>query len=211
MNYQKLDKNNWKRWDLFWFFIHDMRVVINLTVDIDVAPLIAYVKKQGLEFYPSMMWVVSKVINAHEEFKLGWNEEGELVLWDVVSPAYSVFHEEDQSFAKLVTKHSEDIAQFRERYIADGERLKNARAMEAKRPPNYFDVSCLPWVKYKHFDMRIADNDRFLAPILAWGKYEKENDKALMPLTMIINHAVADGFHVARFFNEVQALINTLN
>ena len=32
----------------------------------------------------------------------------------------------------------------------------------------------------------------------------------MMPLTMNIHHAVADGFHLCRFFNEVQELINTL-
>ncbi len=33
----------------------------------------------------------------------------------------------------------------------------------------------------------------------------------MMPLTMNIHHAVADGFHLCRFFNEVQELINTLD
>lgn len=31
-----------------------------------------------------------------------------------------------------------------------------------------------------------------------------------MPLTMNIHHAVADGFHLSRFFIEVQELINSL-
>ncbi|MCI8687725.1 MAG: chloramphenicol acetyltransferase, partial [Lawsonibacter sp.] len=37
-----------------------------------------------------------------------------------------------------------------------------------------------------------------------------DNDRLVMPLTMNIHHAVADGFHLSRFFNEVQALIYAL-
>ena len=43
-----------------------------------------------------------------------------------------------------------------------------------------------------------------------WGKYNLENGRLMMPLSMNIHHAVADGFHLCRFFNEVQELINNL-
>ncbi|MBY2254487.1 chloramphenicol acetyltransferase, partial [Clostridioides difficile] len=37
-----------------------------------------------------------------------------------------------------------------------------------------------------------------------------EQERYIMPLTMNIHHAVADGFHLSRFFNEVQELINSI-
>ena len=33
---------------------------MSLTADIDVAPLIRYGKRNGLRFYPTMLWVVPK-------------------------------------------------------------------------------------------------------------------------------------------------------
>ncbi len=72
------------------------------------------------------------------------------------------------------------------------------------------DVSCLPWVKYKHFDLHVFDAGEFLAPVVNCGKFEEANGRLMMPLTMNIHHAVADGFHLSRFFIEVQELINTL-
>ena len=78
------------------------------------------------------------------------------------------------------------------------------------QPPNFFDVSCLPWVRYNHFDMHIFDEGKFLAPVITWGKYEETNGKYIMPLTMNIHHAVADGFHLSRFFTEAQGLIDSL-
>jgi chloramphenicol O-acetyltransferase len=42
------------------------------------------------------------------------------------------------------------------------------------------------------------------------GKYECENGKLVMPLTMQIHHAVADSFHTARFFKDVEDEINKI-
>lgn len=43
-------------------FIENMRCVMSLTVDVDVTPFLDYVKANGLKFYPSMLWVVSRAI-----------------------------------------------------------------------------------------------------------------------------------------------------
>uniref|UniRef100_UPI001FDAB5FD CatA-like O-acetyltransferase n=1 Tax=Clostridioides difficile TaxID=1496 RepID=UPI001FDAB5FD len=58
--------------------------------------------------------------------------------------------------------------------------------------------------------VHVFDEGKFLAPVITWGKYELEQERYIMPLTMNIHHAVADGFHLSRFFNEVQELINSI-
>ena len=110
MNYKKVDFSTWPRGDLFQFYMDHMRVVMSLTVDMDVTPLVRFVKQRGMKFYPAMIWVVSRVINAHEEFKLGWDQDGNLIRWDFVSPSYAHFHPEDGNFTKLVTPYMEDLS-----------------------------------------------------------------------------------------------------
>lgn len=78
MDYRIVDLNEWSRGNLFQFYMDHMRIVMSLAVDIDVTSLKAYSQKQGLDFYPLMLWVVSKVINSHDEFKLGWDQAGNL-------------------------------------------------------------------------------------------------------------------------------------
>lgn len=210
MGYTKVDMSAWPRAELFKFYIDNMRIVMSLTVDIDVAPLLAYTKEHGYKLYPAMMWVVSKVINRHDEFKYSWDEYGNLIRWDLLSPSYADFHSEDENFTKLVTEFSDSLPEFHARFLTDREKHKDSRAVLPNQVPNFFDVSCLSWVKYKHFDLHVFDEGKFLAPVVTWGKYEAEGDKMLMPLTMNVHHAVADGFHLSRFFNEVQELINRL-
>lgn len=210
MNNQIVDFNTWTRGKLFQFYMEEMRVVMSLTVDLDVTALAAYGRERGLKFYPSMIWAVSRVVNSHDEFKYGWDEDGNLVQWDVVSPSYADFHREDENFTKLVTPYAEDLFEFHARFLRDRERYREVRAIVDHQPPNHFDVSCLPWVRYRHFDVHVFDEGKFLAPVITWGKYERERGKLVMPLTMNIHHAVADGFHLSRFFREVQELVDAL-
>ena len=209
MNYTKVDIDEWSRGSLFQFYIEKMRIVMSLTVDINVAPLITYTKKNALKFYPAMIWVVSKVINSHDEFKYSWDADGNLIRWDSISPSYTIFNRDDECFSKFVTEYTDYIFEFYQRTVDDQRKYQEERAIIGNQPQNFFDVSCLPWVKYKHFDVHVFDEGKFLAPVLTWGKYEVQNGNALMPLTMNIHHAVADGFHLSRFFNEVQELIDS--
>lgn len=210
MDYTRINLNEWNRGSLFRFYIEKMRIVMSLTVDIDVTNLKAYSKQTGLAFYPLMIWAVSKVINHHDEFRFGWDEDGNLIKWDSVSPSYTDFHGEDESFTKMITEYADDPFEFCDAVARDRERCQNGHLVLDHQPSNFFDVSCLPWVKYKHFDLHVFDEGRFLAPVVTWGKYEESGGKLLMPLTMNIHHAVADGFHLSRFFNEIQELIDSL-
>lgn len=209
MNYKIVDLDKWDRGRLFKSYIDHMRIVMSLTVDIDVTELVKFTKKHQLKFYPTMIWTVSKIVNAHEEFKYGWDKNGALIRWEYVSPSYAEFHKEDERFTKMVTVFSEDLFTFHTRFMEDKKKYKDCRGFVEGQPGNFFDVSCLPWIKYKHFDLHVFDEGRFLAPVITWGKYETENGKFIMPLTMNIHHAVADGFHLSRFFVEVQELINS--
>ena len=103
MKYTKINLDQWDRGELFQFYMEHMRIVMSLTVDVDVTRLIRFTRQSGLNFYGVMVWTVSKVVNAHDEFKYGWSKGGDLIRWEVISPSYVHFHPEDQRFTKLFT------------------------------------------------------------------------------------------------------------
>jgi len=63
--YTRIDLDRWDRWALFQRYMDRMRIVMSLTVEV----VLAFSRGHQLRFYPSMIWVVSKVVNAHDEFK----------------------------------------------------------------------------------------------------------------------------------------------
>ncbi|MBR0367179.1 MAG: hypothetical protein IJH86_02170 [Clostridia bacterium] len=48
------------------------------------------------------------------------------------------------------------------------------------------------------------DNFPFFAPIVNWGRYRREGDRLMMPVSVRLNHAVADGYLVAKVFDLLQ-------
>ena len=171
-----VEPDTWERGPVFRHFIDDLRCVMSLTVDLEISRFLKRLSASGFRFYPAMIWAVSNVLNAHAEFRYGWDDQGRLVLWDRIEPYYAHFHPDRETFAKLVTPFS--------------------------------DVSCLPWVRYRSFDMHIFDSGTYLAPVVTWGKYEREGDRTVLPVSLNIHHAVADGFHLSRFFLELQELLD---
>lgn len=211
MDYKIIDFNKWARTKIFNRFFNDERSVMCLNVDIDVTNLLKYCKTENLKFYPVMIWVVSKVINAHEEFRYGFDTDGNLILWDKLHPFYTDFRKEDQNFVKLVTFYAENVADFCNAFNATKQNNADLKGFELENlPDNVFEISCLPWIRYNSFNIHFFNEGKRLSPIVTWGKFETKDDRSVMPLTLICNHATADGFHLSRFFIEVQQIIDSL-
>ena len=49
----------------------------------------------------------------------------------------------------------------------------------------------------------------FFAPIVNWGKYRRENGRLFMPVTVRLNHAIADGYLVANVYRLLQQEIQS--
>lgn len=74
-------------------------------------------------------------------------------------------------------------------------------------PSNTFPVSMIPWSRFDAFNLNIQKGYEYLFPIFTLGKFDVINGRCLLPLAVQVHHAVCDGFHISRFFNELQKLI----
>ena len=57
-------------------------------------------------------------------------------------------------------------------------------------------------------NIELPDGYLFFAPIINWGKYRQENDRLVMPVTVRLNHAIADGYLVANVFRLLEREIS---
>lgn len=128
MNFEKINMEAWSRKNVFNHFIKDVRCVMCLTADVDVTSLVQSCKSANYRFYPVYIYLVSKTVNQHSEFKMGYDKNGNVGFWNSISPSYIVFHNEDRAFTKLVTEFTPDFAVFYQRVINDMERHNNKRA-----------------------------------------------------------------------------------
>jgi len=69
-------------------------------------------------------------------------------------------------------------------------------------------MTSIPWVSFTSFMHPIRLNPADSVPRFAWGKYFKDGDKIKLPLSVQGHHAVMDGIHAARFYDQIQTLLN---
>lgn len=201
----KINFDSWHRADYFNHYINNLKCVISLTADVDVTSLVTHCKQNKLRFFPCFMYAVSKAVNKRSELRMGYDECGDVVVWDTVYPSYIDFHPQDESLTRLISEFSPHFEEFYKTVTNDMAENKNKRGFEIQYSHrNTFDISCLPWLRYTSLDLHVFDSGTYLAPVITWGKYSLINGKFIMPLSIQIHHAVADGYHVCRFYHDVE-------
>ena len=59
-------------------------------------------------------------------------------------------------------------------------------------------------------NVELPDGYLYYLPIVNWGKYREENGRLMMPLTVRLNHAIADGYLVANVYRLIEKEIAEL-
>lgn len=207
MNFNLIEIDAWDRKDCFRHFISQASSTYSITVNIDITNLYHYVEIHDYRFYPVFTWVVSKAVNNHKEFKMGFNEEGKLGYYDQIEPDYAILDEETKDMTSLYTPFAESFSAFYMDMLEDMKAYKDDK-IESTKPANFFIVSCLPWFSYTSFNVISHSNSPLLFPMVTWGKYFRQDNKIIIPLTLQIHHAVADGYHCSLFYSDVEQMVD---
>ncbi|WP_432665790.1 type A chloramphenicol O-acetyltransferase [Wukongibacter baidiensis] len=205
MSFNLIDKEKWERKEYFEHYSSRVPCTYSMTVKLDITKI----KKSNQKLYPTMLYLLSRVVNKHSEFRTSLNNNGQLGIFDELIPCYTVFHKDTETFSNVWTEYFEDYETFRKEYQKDIEEFGSVKRMEAKpnTPNNTFHVSMIPWETFEGFNLNLQKGYDYLLPIFTIGKYYKENEKYILPLAIQVHHAVCDGFHVCRFINELKTLI----
>ncbi|OEI71067.1 MULTISPECIES: type A chloramphenicol O-acetyltransferase [Enterobacter] len=211
-DYTPVDLSRWPRKEHFEVFQSFAECTINQTVLIDITALRKHIKAVGWKFYPTIIFLLSNIMNRHPEFRMAM-KDNELVIWNEIHPSYTIFHPETETFSSLWSHYDGNIHHFQNTYAEDTARYGNSLSYWPKEESreNVFFVSSIPWVTFTNFTMNIAHMKNFFSPMFTFGKYYEQDGKVLLPLAVQVHHSVCDGFHVARMFNELQEMCDGLS
>lgn len=205
--YKSIDMDTWARKDCYEYYACGSKCMCAISADIDVSELYKKAEKSKKDFSLLILYAVTKVLNRHEEFRVGYcKENGRLMIWDRIVPVHRVFHEDTETFTRVWTSYDDNFAAFyaaAEKSVKDGLKIKAVNAPDI--PDNNFEISFIPWVHFTAINTKMSESGKYLAPVVTAGKVDEIGEKFKMPITMQISHAVADGFHIARAFNEIEA------
>jgi len=207
MGYRVIDKDKYYRKGVYRHFTEDCKCSVSMTARIDVTGLAAYSKEKGTRFYIDFLYILSKVLNSREDYRMGyiWQTD-ELICYDEINPTQYVFHEDTETCTPVYTKYSPDYETFYNGALRDVEEAKLTREyrLDPADHPNWFDASYIPWLSYDSLNIELPDGYLYFAPIVNWGRYREENGRLMMPVSVRLNHAIADGYLAANVFRLLQ-------
>lgn len=202
-----VDIDNWVRKDHFLFFKGFNEPFFGITTDIDCTTAYAEVKKREVSFFLYYLHKALKAANEIEEFK--YRIEGDKIArYDTINASPTV-PRPNGTFGFSYMSYHPLFSDFYTGAVAEMDRVSRENTLEpATSNENVIHFSALPWIKFtsvshaRHFNM--SDS----IPKISFGKiYENENRK-MMPLSIHVNHALMDGYHVGKYIDLFQNLMN---
>lgn len=205
-----VDLEKWERKEHFKYYTEKIKCGYSITSNLDVTLFKKSLEKNNLKFYPSFIYCVTYNINLMPEFRIRWGENNALIIYDIVHPNYTIFHKDDHTFSDIWSEYTNDFYNFYDNYKYDIEMYSNIKGVKIKpnQPENFYCISCVPWLSFTGYSTYTSDSSPSLMPIITYGKYNEENGKWIMPFTVTISHAVADGYHVSKLINNIQMTID---
>lgn len=206
MDFHKIDIGDWNRAAAYRHYMVDSPCTYSMCVNLDVSKILPMAKAKNLKLFPICLYGLSCIVNHHSEFRMGFDEQGDLGYYNVLNPSYTVFHEATETITNLWTEYNVDFRDFHRSYLDDLNDYGDKYIWRAKpvSSDNIFYVSCIPWTSFTGFHLDLKKGYDNFSPVFTIGKYFEENGKILLPIAIQVHHAVCDGFHVARFINELQ-------
>lgn len=211
--FEPIDMDRWPRKKYFDYYYYTIKTKYNLSVNLDISRLLERKDEYQFKFFPTMMYVIMRAINQNPDFRISFNADGVLGIWNYVNPAYTIFHEDDKTFSDIWSEYNEDFNVFHSNVIIDMQTYKDVKEIKARpnQPPNFCLLSSLPWLSFAGFAQDTFTESSLLFPFIRFGKYYKQDEKMLLPLAVFVNHAVADGYHTCKLLNDIQDTANRVD
>jgi chloramphenicol O-acetyltransferase type A len=204
-----IDLETWPRRQHFEHYLHAVPCTYSMTVELDVTEFVRALRDSPRRTYVAQVWALGTIVNRREEFRMCLTASEAPATWPVLHPSFTIFNAARETFSSVWATYDADFGTFHDvaSELLDRYRDSTEFFPQGGGPPNTFDVSSLPWASFTGFNLNIRDAWRHLAPIFTLGRYQEGDGRVFLPLSLQVHHAAADGFHSARFVNELQALL----
>ena len=210
MNSRTIDMNTYPRRAHFNYFRSLQNPMLGVTVDVDVTALQAFCKAESCSFYLAFMRCAARAANGVPQLRQRIRDGG-IVEYDACGTSH-VELREDGTYGYCTLHYDRPFREYLEYAEAERQRCREAASIEEDDDVDglYF-VTSVPWLHYTQLIQPTSGGDES-NPRISWGKFEADaRGRLMMPVTLLAHHAIVDGLHVARFYEnldrELEALV----
>ncbi len=193
----------WPRRDHYLFFSKFHNPYFSLCTNMDITLFLPFIKQKKISFTAAIMYLVARVANSIPEFRQRVREE-DPVEHEIVHPSATILSQNDL-FAFCTVLYKDDFLAFTREAKDEILRVKTQPSLEEKvHDDNVLFMTSIPWVSFTGFSHPVKLYPADSVPRFAWGKFRDEGDKIIMPLSVQGHHALMDGLHAGKFYEEFQ-------
>ncbi len=177
--------------------------MVTLVKTMDVSKLVKISKKSGIKFNTLMCWCIGKTASKTEGLHL-LPENGKLYQYDQIA-INVVVRNRKGGINSCDIPYSEDLQQFNRDYMELT--TKVAEECQSSFLDGYMIVGTSAMIQTELDCVVNQYTDKFLNPMVMWGKYRKTWFKTLLPVSFQFHHVQMDGGDAARFLERLQQTI----
>ena len=222
MSRKYIDMTKYPRLDHFRHFLTMQQPCVSITVQVDITDWLSRLKASGCPFFLSFQYAVVRAANRIPEFRQRIVDD-KIVEYDYCNPSYIVSLPDD-TYRYCNVNVNQPFAQYLEESRVKQDAALHSEHLEEEEGDvlGLLFISCVPWFNYTEAMMPYPGGS-FSNPSFCWGGYRTDKYLALedgrvtekvktsIPVTLFFNHALIDGIHAGRFFDNLGDELNNFN
>jgi len=210
--FTQLNIENWNRREHFAFFNQFDEPFFGITAEIDCTNAYQICKNKSLPFSLYCHYQAIAAVNQTEEFRFRIRN-GEIVIFDKIHVTTTIGRD-DTTFSFSFIPFTQSLNEFIDLAKSEIERIKSSSGLGANESTGRLDVihfSTVPWISFTGVTHPQNFHYKDSIPKITFGKYFHRNDRLILPVSVNAHHGLMDAFHVSRFLQLFEQLLNGEN
>lgn len=202
-NYQEVNIAQWKRKEHYEFFSGYDNPLYNITAQVDITELYGFAKERKYSLFLCYYYAAIKAINDIPELRMR-RQDGKVLLFDSVGIGTTLL-QDDETISFCLLPYHTDFHQF---YLHAVEQIGKIKARPGLYPAtgdkNVAFFSVIPWIQFTGITHATRYQGGDSIPRFAFGKLYQHDGKWMLPLNVEVDHSLADGLHVGKFYMQME-------
>lgn len=203
---QEIDPKETNRAYAFEMWMTAPMPMVTLVKTMNVNRLVRLSRKSGMKLNMLLCWCVGKAATQTRELYL-LPENGKLYRYDCMAVNVVVKNNEG-GINSCDVPFTDDIRQFNRDYLERTEQV--ARECKSIFVDGYMIVGTSAMIQTELDCVVNQYTDKFLNPMVMWGKYRKGWFKNTLPISFQFHHVQMDGGQGAQYLETLQRTINQM-
>lgn len=201
-----IDMDHYERIGQFNYFVDYANPYVGCTVSLDITEFMKLVREKKASFYHIFTYFVTHAANKVPEFRRRIKGNGIMEFSYCMASCTEM--KENGVYAYCTLDCRTSLEQYLPYAKEQQQKARENGSIEEEREDiiSFLFISCAPWMTYTALVQPStipADSN----PRITWGKYFEQDGKIMIPVSVLVHHALADGLHISQFYDKLQEML----